>query len=300
MKVLLAGATGAIGRPLVAALIEAGHEVTAIVRGPREVPGAATVLADVLDREALLRAVDGQRADVVMHQATALRKAKRTLKPDDPTLRLRDTGTRNLVEAAHTTGAHKFVTQSLITGYGYRDHGDHRLTEEDEFGVLVGNVGDLVTTSSVNAESIPAAAGLDTVALRYGMFYGPHAFSDMFATMMRRHLPVLPRGHTATTSFVHVDDAAEATVAAMTSGTGAYNIVDDTPMSWRGFMTAVAEAHGTPRPHAMPAWLLRRVSAYLATLLVDTTLRVDNARATTELGWTPRYRSVTEGLQRIT
>lgn len=303
MKVLLAGATGAIGRPLLSAMAEAGHEVLAIVRDPAKRDlvtglGAVPVLADVLDRDALLRAVDGHSADVVMHQATALRDAGRKLRPDDPTLVLRDAGSRHLIDAARAVGADRFVTQSLITGYGYRDHGDKILTEDDEFGLLLGNAGDVVTTSSVRAEQLPAAAGLDTIALRYGMFYGPNAFSDLFAGMMRKRIPVLPMGETATSSFIHVWDAAVAAVAAMERGRPgeAYNIVDDEPMSWRAFMTAVASTHGTPKPLALPRWLLRRVSQYLGCLLIDTTLRVSHEKATAELGWTPKFRSVRDGL----
>lgn len=303
MKVLLAGATGAVGRPLLSALAQAGHEVLAIVRNPGRSEivtglGAVPVVADVLDREALLKAVTGLRADVVMHQATALREPPRKLTEADQTLRLRDAGSRHLIDAAAEVGATRFVTQSLITGYGYRDHGDHVLTEDDEFGVLAGNVGDLVTRSTVRAERLPQEAGLDTIALRYGMFYGPDAFSDMFATLMRKRVPLLPMGESATTSFVHVHDAASAAVAAMERGTpgAAYNIVDGRPMSWREFATAVAGAHGTPSPKAMPKWLLRRVSGYLACLLIDTTLRVSNAKATAELGWTPKHLAVPEGL----
>ncbi|MEU1723089.1 NAD(P)-dependent oxidoreductase [Nonomuraea sp. NPDC005692] len=305
MKVLLAGATGAIGLPLLSALAASGHEVVAVVRDPAKRRlvadrGADAVVADVLDRDALLRALDGHAADVVMHQATALRDASRRLRPDDPTLALRDRGTAHLLDAARAVGARRFVTQSLITGYGYRDHGDRVLTEDDEFGVRVGTVADLVTDSSVAAESqVFNAAGIEGIALRYGMFYGRNAFSDLFADLMRRRAPVLPRGKTGTTSFVHVDDAAAAAVAAMERGGAgqAYNIVDDRPMSWRDFLTAVARAHGTPRPVVTPRWLVRLAVPYLGCLLMDTTLRVSHARATRDLGWTPVHPSVPDGLK---
>ncbi|MER6508738.1 NAD(P)-dependent oxidoreductase [Nonomuraea sp. NPDC001636] len=305
MKVLLAGATGAIGLPLLSALAAAGHEVVAVVRDPAKRRlvadrGADAVVADVLDRDALLRALDGHAADVVMHQATALRGASRRLRPDDPTLALRGRGTAHLLDAARAVGARRFVTQSLITGYGYRDHGDRVLTEDDEFGVHVGTVADLVTDSSVATESqVFAAEGIEGVALRYGMFYGRNAFSDLFADLMRKRAPVLPRGRTGTTSFVHVDDAAAAAVAAMERGGAgqAYNIVDDRPMSWRDFLTAVARAHGTPRPVAIPRWLVRLAVPYLGCLLMDTTMRVSHAKATRDLGWTPVHPSVPDGLE---
>ncbi|NRQ32187.1 NAD-dependent epimerase/dehydratase family protein [Nonomuraea sp. NN258] len=305
MRVLLAGATGAIGIPLLSALAAAGHEVIALVRDPAKERlvterGAHALVADVLDGDGLLRAVEGQSADVVMHQATALRDAPRRLGPDDPTLALRDRGTAHLLRAAREVGARRFVTQSLITGYGYRDHGTRILTEDDDFGVHVGTVADLVTDSSVATErQVFAAAGIEGVALRYGMFYGRNAFSDMFAGMMRRRIPVLPRGATGTTSFVHVHDAAVAAVAAMERGRAgqAYNVVDDEPMSWRDFMTEVARAHGTPRPVAMPRWLIRAAVPYLGCLMIDTTMRISHAKATRELGWTPAHRGVRDGLR---
>ncbi|MGW4475092.1 NAD-dependent epimerase/dehydratase family protein [Nonomuraea sp. NPDC004354] len=304
MKVLLAGATGAIGLPLLSALEAAGHQVTAIIRDPAKGRlvadrGAIAVVADVMDRDGLLRAVDGRAVDVVMHQATALRGARRTLRPDDPTLALRGRGTAHLLEAARVTGARRFVTQSLITGYGYRDHGSRVLTEDDVFGLRVGNVGDLVTDASVATEQqVFAADGIEGIALRYGMFYGRNAFSDMFADLMRRRAPVLPRGRTATTSFIHVEDAAAAAVAAMERGRDgqAYNIVDDHPASWRDFITAVARAHGTPRPLALPRWMMRLAVPYLGHLMIDTSMRVSHARATRELGWTPTYRDLRAGL----
>ncbi|MEU1879618.1 NAD(P)-dependent oxidoreductase [Streptosporangium sp. NPDC020072] len=305
MRVLLAGATGAIGLPLLSALAGSGHEVIALIRHPAKRRlvvdrGAFPVIADVMDRDGLLRAVEGHRADVVMHQATALRKPGLRLRPDDPTIALRDRGTAHLLEASRVVGARRFVTQSLITGYGYRDHGTRVLTENDVFGLRVGNVGDLVTDSSVATErQVFDAEGIEGIALRYGMFYGRNAFSDMFADLMRRRAPVLPRGRTGTTSFVHVEDAAAATVAAMEHGGAgeAYNIVDDRPMSWRDFLSTVARAHGTPRPVVTPRWLVRLAVPYLGCLLIDTTMRVSHAKATRDLGWTPVHRSVSDGLK---
>ncbi|MFI6299807.1 NAD-dependent epimerase/dehydratase family protein [Nonomuraea sp. NPDC050790] len=304
MKVLLAGATGAIGLPLLSALAASGHEVIALVRDPAKLHlvterGAVAVRADVLDREGLLRAVDGLAADAVMHQATALRDAPRRLTPADRTLALRVSGTEHLLAAARAVGARRFVTQSLITGYGYRDHGGRILTEADPFGVRVGSVADLVTdASAATEEQVFSAAGIEGIALRYGMFYGRNAFSDMFAALMRKRAPILPRGTTGTTSFVHVDDAAAAAVAAMERGRGgeAYNIVDDEPVSWREFLFEVARAHGTPRPVVAPQWVVRLAVPYLGHLLIDTTLRVSHAKATDELGWSPSHRTLKDGL----
>ena len=307
MKVLLAGATGAIGGPLLAAMAAAGHEVFAIIRDEahrRTVTdsGAIPVVADVMDREGLLRAVRGVSADAVMHQATALRSARRKLTRDDPTIALRGPGSEHLLAAARAVGARRFVTQSLITGYGYRDHGDELLTEEAPFGESVGTVADLVSESSLEAERHAFTAdGIEGIALRYGLFYGPKAFSDLFAGMMRKRLPVLPRGRTGTACFVHVEDAAAAAVAALERGVpgAAYNIVDDQPATWREFMTEVSEAHGTPGPVAVPAWLIRGMVPYLGCLMIDTTMRVSNARAARELGWRPVHTGLRAGLAAV-
>ncbi|WP_433517827.1 NAD-dependent epimerase/dehydratase family protein [Nonomuraea sp. CA-143628] len=302
MRVLLAGATGAIGRQLVPALTDAGHHVVAIIRDPGnrdrvKVLGGESIVADVMNREQLLRAVDGISADAVMHQATALRGASPRLRTDDPTNALRSIGTTHLLEAAQVVGAGRFVTQSLITGYGYLDHGDRELTEEDPFGQPRGTYGDPVVEGCRSTEEQVLKA--DGIALRYGMFYGPHAFSDTFADLMRKHLPILPAGDSGSTSWIHVADAAGATVAALERGRSgqAYNVVDDTPITWGQFAATVAAAHHTPRPKAMPRWLLRLSAPYLACLMADTSMRVSHAKATRELGWTPSHPSIHEGLR---
>ncbi|MFD9549945.1 NAD-dependent epimerase/dehydratase family protein [Nocardia salmonicida] len=306
MQVLLAGATGAIGRPLIRALTANGHTVSALVRNPNANPlvrelGATPVTANVLDREALLRAVDGLRADAVIHQATALRDAKvrRRIPADDPTGLLRTVGTANLLEAASVVGAGRFVTQSLILGYGYHDHGDRLVTERDRFGVYDGGVGDEVVRACVSSESqVLDAPGVDGIALRYGLFYGPGAFSDLFADMMRKHAPVGPLGAGGVNTWVHVDDAAAATVAALERGAPgrAYNIADDNPITWQEFFAEVARSHRTPRPIRMPAWMIRLAVPYIGALMSDTSIRISSRLANDELGWSPRYSSVSAGL----
>lgn len=306
MRVILAGSTGAIGRPLLKALRDNGHQTIAVIRNPAnrglvEEFGAVALVADVMDRDALLSALDGRPADAVMHQATALRGASPRLRPDDPTNALRTKGTAHLLEAARTVGADRFVVQSLVTGYGYRDHGSRPLTEDDPFGVLRGHYADPVVAAAAEAErQVFAAEGIEGVALRYGMFYGPRAFSDLFADLMRKRAPVAPHGGGGEAAFVHVEDAASAAVAALEHGRPghAYNIADGNPLTWGAFARAVARAHGTPRPMAAPRWILRLAAPYLEMLMARTSMRIDNAKARTELRWSPRYGSIDEGLAR--
>jgi nucleoside-diphosphate-sugar epimerase len=306
VKVLLAGASGAIGVPLTRRLISAGHTVVGLSRTPTNhdalrALGAETVLVDAMDREALLRAVDGLRADAVIHQLTALKNASPRLRADDPTGALRVRGTSNLLEAAGLVGARRFILQSLSFGYGYGDHGTRELTEQDPFGYAQGGYADPVIAALESAERQAfAARRIESVALRYGIFYGPNTFSDLFVNMMRGRLLPIPRGGGGQASWVRVNDAAAATVAALERGGPgqAYNVVDDEPVTWRNFTGALADAYGTPKPWEVPYPVLRLAAPYLAVMMAST-LRVSNARARRELDWAPSMATYTEGVRRM-
>ncbi|MGV9413769.1 NAD-dependent epimerase/dehydratase family protein [Nocardia sp. NPDC003693] len=298
MRVLLAGATGAIGRPLTRALVAAGHEVLALARSEQTARaaaglGAQSVRADAMDREGLLRAVAGVRADAVIHQLTALTKPKRTLDANDPSTLLRTVGTAHLLEAAEVVGAHRFLTQSMALGYGYTDHGDRVLTEADPFAVAHGNAADPVIAGLDSTESqVFGNPRVEGIALRYGLFYGPGTWFD--PTLGARPTPVPWRGG-GTVSWIHVHDAATATVAALEHATPghAYNVVDDSPATWLDLATAARPA---ARPIRLPGALLRRMVPYFGPLMLDTTLRASNAKARADLGWAPTYPTYREGM----
>ncbi|MEV4621288.1 NAD(P)-dependent oxidoreductase [Asanoa sp. NPDC049573] len=298
MKVFLAGGTGVLGIPLTRRLLAAGHEVIGLTRGgagPATLAalGARPVVADALDRTSLLRAVDGMSADAVVHELTALRAAPTRHRGMVPTDRLREAGTANLLAAAESLGAGRFVTQSIILGYGYRDHGDRVLTEDDPFGQAQGDACDphLAAMRATEQQAFTAPAG---IALRYGMFYGGDP-AEKRALLARRRLPVSRGG---LLGWIHHDDAAAATVLALEAGRAgqAYNIVDDRPASWADLFTAMAAAYGTPAPPRLPPWLFRLAAPYVATFAIDTSMRVSNAKAARELGWRPAYPSYVEGL----
>jgi nucleoside-diphosphate-sugar epimerase len=307
MKVLLAGASGAIGIPLTRQLVAAGHDViglssTTTNHGRLRALGAETVVADAMDRDALLRAVDGLQADAVIHQLTALKNASPRVRADDPNNMLRVRGTANLLDASSLVGARRLLTQSLIFGYGYGDHGTREFTEHDPFGHPQGGYADPVISALESAERQTfAAEGIESMTLRYGIFYGPNTFSDLFVNMMRRRLFAIPRGGGGTTSWIHVDDAAAATIAALErGGTGrAYNIVDDEPVDWRDFTWALSDAFRTPRPWEVPRLALRLLAPYLEVMMMST-LRVSNARAREELGWTPQLSTYRDGIRPTT
>jgi nucleoside-diphosphate-sugar epimerase len=301
MRVLLAGASGVFGGPLVRQLIAAGHHVSGTTRSGQGADrirqlGATPIQADVLDRDALLTAVDGKQFDAVIHELTALKKAPRRHSDMHQTDELRITGSRHLIEAAQATGARRFLTQSIVFGYGYTDHGATPLTEDSPFGVLHGDGFDPHLEAMVSAENqATSTPGIDGIPLRYGLLYG--ADIDTVVSMLRkRALPVVRGG--GELAFVHHEDAASATVAALDRGHPgrAYNVVDDTPATFAELITRIAEATHSPRPLVMPRWLLAAAAPYGKVVFGKVSMRVSNARAKDELAWHPRYPSILDGV----
>ncbi|HET8659252.1 MAG TPA: NAD(P)-dependent oxidoreductase [Micromonosporaceae bacterium] len=301
MRVLLAGASGAIGTPLTHQLVAAGHEVVGITRSQANAErlrtgGAQAVVADVMDRESLLAAVRDVRADAVVHQLTALGTTK-VREAMRGTNALRTTGTAHLLAAARAVGAHRFLTQSIVLGYGYRDHGPHVVTEDDPFAEPEpGRFGPAVAAMRSNEEQVLSADEMEGIALRYGGFYGRDSFTRMITNLVRkRRLPV-PSSGGGFATFIYLEDAAAATVAALEKGRAgqAYNIVDDEPVRWADYLDALAAELGVRRPWRVPTWTLRAVP-YLHTLMT-TSMRVSNAKARRELGWAPAVSTYREGV----
>ncbi len=302
MKVLIAGATGAIGVPLARTLRAAGHEILGITRSPAgaamlRAAGVRPVVADAMDRSALLTAVDGLAADAVVHQLTALTKPPAKHRDMTQTNRLRTEGTKNLLDAARVVGATKFVTQSIVFGYGYTDHGNKVITEDDPFGRPdSGKANPHVAAMLANEALVDEAKGLTGISLRYGLFYG--ADVQNYATMLGKRKVPIPTKRDHPLSWIHIDDAAGATAAAVEVGSaGAYNIVDDEPASWSEMFTAMATSLDAPPPRALPNWLIRLAAPYVATIVLDTGTRVANTKAKSDLGWKPEYPTLREGLR---
>jgi nucleoside-diphosphate-sugar epimerase len=303
MRVLLAGATGAIGQLLIPGVRAAGHEVVALHRTPDDATrledsGAMPVRADVLDRTGLLTALAEVRADAVIAELTALKKTPIRHRDMATTNRLRTEGTANLLAAAHAMGARRFLTQSIVFGYGFGDWGGRVLTEADPFGPPGrGRFEAHVAALRFNEQRVLGTAGLTGTALRYGLFYGPGAASATMVDAIRRHrLPVIRGG--GPLPWVNIGDAATATVAALGAPGGAYNIVDDEPVSLSDMITGIAAAVGAPKPRVIPRFVLA-LTPY-ARAVMQGGLRVSNAKAKAELGWvleTPTYR---EGMASLT
>jgi nucleoside-diphosphate-sugar epimerase len=292
VKVLLAGASGAIGLPLTRELIGAGHQVVAVTRSTQSHPrlselGAQPVAVDVLDGEQLLGRLGSITADAVISELTDLRKPPATHKSMRGTDRLRVEGTRNLVRLAERIGARRFLTQSMLFGYGYGDAGGKVYTEDDVFGPPgIGRFEDHVAAMRVNEQAVLSNPALDGVALRYGLFYGVGAGDDMMVTALRkRRMPVLKDA--GPLSWIYLDDAVAATVRALEAAPAgrAYNVVDDDPVSWTRLMTELAAAVGAKPPRAIPGWLVAPMP--LVRTLMRGGMISSNDRAKAELGWQP-------------
>jgi len=305
MRVFVAGGTGAIGRPLVAQLAGAGHDVTVLTRsvarvGDLGMEGVTPAVGDALDPDAVTAAVVAARPDVVINQLTNL---ARTANPGDlrrgmaRTARLRREASATLVAAAVAAGARRVVAQSISfiyrPGPGTRTEADPLWTDAGgQIGAVAGPV------AALEAHTLQAA-GIDGVVLRYGSLYGPGTYfarDGALATLVRkRRLPVVGTG-AGVYGFVHVDDAARATVAALEGPTGIFNVVDDVPAPAAEWINLLASLYGVRPPRRVPEWLARATAGAYTAYLMAGQPAVSNERARRELGWEPGYPDWHDGL----
>jgi nucleoside-diphosphate-sugar epimerase len=289
--VIVAGATGVFGKHIVRQLTSAGHQVLGLGRAEGN-----QIRADLLDREGLLRAFDGVRADVVVHAATALKKPPTSHKLMYGTDDLRVQGTRNLIDAAQRAGVTRFIGENIVFGYGYRDFGKHVITEADPFGVPEAHKEfNRHIDAMLQKEKLPIAAGLESISLRYGLFYGPGATETMAELIRKRQFPAF-NDHGHVLPWINLVDAAGAVVAALERGRPgeAYNIVDESAIGFGGMTREVAKAYRLSKPMTVPTWVTV-VMPYLHRM-TEMDMRVSTDKARRELGWEPVYRTVAEGL----
>ncbi|MFI6277362.1 NAD-dependent epimerase/dehydratase family protein [Streptomyces sp. NPDC050988] len=307
MRVLVAGATGVVGHPLVGALRARGHEVSALVREEsraRAPEADAVVVADALDREGLLSAVSAARPEVVVHQMTALR-----LLPADPveafalTARLRTEGTAHLVAAARAAGARRLVAQSVA--FAAAPAGDPVLDEDAPLYVDAPDAGWAATVRAVaelERQVLGGGPDLAGVVLRYGTLYGPGTGYARIGGTGQRVLTgkfPLPEGGAGITSFVHVVDAVGAAVAAVESDvTGVFHVTDDDPAPAAQWLPHFARTLGGPPPRTIPAALAPRLLGWFMAHQLTAARGAANDRARTELGWKPLRPSWRDGLGR--
>ena len=307
MRVFVAGASGAIGRHLVPQLLANGHDVVAMTRSPSKTDalraaGAFPVVVDGLDRDAVVAAVTGAEPEVVVHEMTAITDVGNPRRIDAefaPTNELRTKGTDHLLEAARAAGARRLVAQSFSGWPNIREGGPVK-TEDDPLDPdPPAPMRRTLDAIRYLERAVAGAEGLDGVVLRYGGFYGPMA--DMPAkfleTIRKRRMPVVGDG-AGVWSFVHLDDAAAATVAAVEGGArGIYNVVDDEPAPVAEWLPAFAEAIGAKPPRHVPAWLGRLAGGEAAISIMTQVRGSSNAKARRELGWEPRHRSWRQGFR---
>jgi nucleoside-diphosphate-sugar epimerase len=308
MKVLIAGATGALGQPLVRALVRRGHEVIGMTRTAAKRPlleslGARVAIADALDRDRLEAVVADAAPTHLVHLLTALPPAGPMRARDlRATNELRVHGTANLLHAAINARATRLVAESFVAVYGRVDFDRPRGEETPLAPPPDGGFHEAALALRSLEDQLAQARSskrIETVALRYGGFYGPEVPSLLaLVSMLRARRVFLPRGADGVASFVHVDDAAEVTVAALEhpSPAAVYNIVDDEPMPLARFVGLLAAAIGAPPPRTLPAWVFRLIAPLMADA-VSTRMPLSNAKAKRELGWRLAYPTVHDGLR---
>jgi nucleoside-diphosphate-sugar epimerase len=305
MKVFVAGASGAIGRPLVRQLLSAGHEVTGMTRREENAAairaaGAGAVVCDVFDAAALESAVREAAPEVVIHELTALppRLDPKSSEALAPTNRLRSEGTRNLLAAASAAGVRRLIAESVA--FFYVPEGDWVKGEDAPvFAGAPGPFGEAGRALADLERQVTGAEGLEGVVLRYGWLYGPGTSYDREGSQTedfhKRRMPIVGKG-TGTFSFIQVEDAASATVAAVERGEpGIYNVVDDEPAPMSEWVPVFAAAVGAKKPRRVSTWLARLVAGGAVTEMATELRGASNAKAKRELGWQPSYPSWRQG-----
>jgi 2-alkyl-3-oxoalkanoate reductase len=309
MKVFVAGATGALGQHLVPQLVANGHQVAGMTRTASKQDlvrnlGATPVVADALDPEAVGGAIAEAEPEVVVHELTALPDEldMRHIERDFAlTNRLRTEATDHLLAAARAVGARRFVAQSYA-GWPFARNGAAVKSEDDPLDPDPPKA--LRTTLDAIRHLEAAVTGADWtegIVLRYGGFYGPGTSLALdpegaqVEPIRRRKFPLVGDGG-GVWSFVHIADAASATVAAIERGRrGIYNVVDDDPAPVSEWLPAVANAVGAKPPRRLPRWLARLAAGEAAVVMMTEVRGASNSKAKRELGWQPRYPSWRQG-----
>ncbi len=306
MKVFVAGATGAMGKQLVPRLVATGHQVTGTTRTEAKQAalwdlGASPMVVDALDPGQVADAVAQAQPDVIIHELTAIgtfdiRHFDRTFAM---TNRLRTEGTDHLLSAARAVGVKRFVIQSY-TSWPYARTGGPVKTEEDPLDPAPAQE----MRESLDAirhleAAVTGADWTEGIVLRYGGFYGPGTGmspgGDQLEMVRKRRFPVIGDG-AGVWSFVHIADAADATVAAVEHGKrGIYNVVDDDPAAVAEWLPALAETIGAPKPWHVPRLVGRMLAGEAAVVMMTEMRGASNAKAKRELGWEPRHPSWREG-----
>jgi len=297
VKVFVAGPTGAIGRPLIKSLTRAGHTIFGMVRSrsssaPVSDLGAEPVIADALDAPSVSAAVAKVRPDAIINELTSLPKHYTPIEMKaaaERDARVRLEGNKNLFAAAQQTGVRRFLLQS--TGFWYAP-GDGLAGEGEGFALGASSAVAASAQRYTELETMTLGRpGFEAVALRYGFFYGPGTWfmadADMGEQVRQQQVPIIGDGQ-GVWSWVHIDDAADATVRALDCAPGAYNIVDDNPSEQRVWLTAFARYCGAPEPPRVSEQQALQSAGPDAVYYATRLRGASNAKAKRELGFRPR------------
>ena len=303
MRVFVAGATGAIGKQLVPRLVEAGHEVHGMTRSESKQAmlhelGAVPVVADALDPDQVAEAVGRARPDVIVHQLTAIGAVDMRHFDRDfaQTNRLRTEGTDHLLSAGQAVGVRRFVAQG-VAGYGaYARTGGPVKSEEDPLDPAPAReMRETLAAIRHLEEAVLGAEWTEGIVLRYGVFYGPGTSmatgEEQFEMIRKRKFPLVGDGG-GVWSFIHVADAAEATMAAVEHGSrGVYNVVDDDPAPVAEWLPALAQELEAKEPVRVPRFVGRLFAGEAGVVMMTDLRGASNAKAKRELGWRPAHPS---------
>jgi nucleoside-diphosphate-sugar epimerase len=282
-----------------------GHDVVGLTRSASkrtaiEALGARAVIGDALDPDSVAQAVAEAEPQVIVHEATALAgnlDVRHFDRSFETTNRLRTEGTDNLLAAGRAVGIEAFVAQSFA-GWPFAPEGGMVKDESAPFATnLKGMVETLTAIKNLEEKVLAAGEWTRGIALRYGGFYGPGTSldgptSEHVEAIRKRLFPLIGDG-AGVWSFIHIEDAAEATVAALERGRrGIYNIVDDEPARAADWLPALARAIGAKPPRHVPRWLGRLLGGEAVTLMMTEVRGASNAKAKRELGWEPRHPSL--------
>lgn len=310
MRVFVAGATGAIGKRLIPYLVQAGHTVTGLTRSEAKADalrsaGAAAAVADALNPDAVMKAVELARPEAIVHELTSIPAELNMRKWADQfrrTNRLRIEGTDYLLAAARSSGVRRFVAQSYA-GWPYARTGGAVKTERAQLdpNPPAAFRETLDAIRHVESTVLLETNGIEGLVLRYGGFYGPGTSlgegGAMLEMVRRRKFPIVGGG-TGVWSFIHINDAAQATVAATEHGApGIYNIVDDEPAPVSEWLPALARMVGAKPPFRIPAWLGRLAIGQHGVLMMTEGRGASNEKAKRELGWKPHWASWRDGFR---
>jgi 2-alkyl-3-oxoalkanoate reductase len=310
VKVFVAGASGAVGKPLVRELIERGHEVVAMASSDSKRPlleelGGSAVVGDVFDAQGMVELVRSAEPEGVINVASRWSGNPTRISQVTPANEIREHGARNMVAAAVAAGARRYVNESMMFVYGYGDHPEP-LTESDPPARMKSKGLQRVIDAVVAAESAvrerTEGGEIEGACLRFGLFHGQHADSSrlMFDLVRKRRLPLIGSGDTVR-SWIELEDAARAVADAFERAPAGstYNVVDDEPVTMRDYIGEIVRLTGAKAPRRMPHWLIKLGASYVAAAFGGGRLPVSNVKIKDELGWSPRCPTYRDALRTL-